>query len=164
MRDVRDDDAEAIGAINLASWEAAYRGLVADAFLDNATVQGRTDRWRERIATGVNPILVAEAGGVLQGYCSLVLPSGDGDADGLTGEIGAIYVAPACFRGGVGSAMVAAALARMREQGFVEATLWVLCANTRAQAFYARQGFSSDGVTQWLDVLEAEEMRLRRPL
>jgi ribosomal protein S18 acetylase RimI-like enzyme len=164
VRPAQNADAEAIGTINLASWEAAYRGIVADAFLDSATVEGRIARWRERIATGTSPILVAESDGALRGYCSLVLPARDDDGDAVTGEIGAIYVAPDSFRSGVGSAMVDGALALMRDRGYSVATLWVLCANTRARAFYARQGFTSDGAVQWLDLLEAEEMRLRRAL
>jgi ribosomal protein S18 acetylase RimI-like enzyme len=164
VRPAQNGDAEAIGTINLASWEAAYRGIVADAFLDSATVEGRIVRWRERIATGTSPILVAESDGALRGYCSLVLRARDDDGDAVTGEIGAIYVAPASFRSGVGSAMVTGALDLMREQGFDTATLWVLCANLRARSFYARQGFVSDGAVRWLDLLEAEEMRLRRAL
>ncbi len=164
VRDARVEDAAAIGLVNVASWEAAYRGIVADRFLDNADVEGRRVRWSERITASAHPILVAEVEGVLRGYCSLVLPARDADGDDLTGEIGAIYVAPDAFRGGVGSAMLEAALALMRDRGFRDATLWVLTENVRARAFYARHGFRSDGSVQWIDALEAEEMRLRHPL
>jgi ribosomal protein S18 acetylase RimI-like enzyme len=167
VRQATPDDVGAIAAINLASWEAAYRGIVADGFLDRATLESRAERWHERILAAVNPILVAEVAGVIAGYCSLALPSRDADADGgdgPTAEIGAIYVSPDAFRSGVGSAMVDAALELMRDRGFREATLWVLVDNARARGFYARQGFRPDGAVQWLDVLEAEEMRLRRAL
>jgi ribosomal protein S18 acetylase RimI-like enzyme len=157
-------DAPAIAQINLASWEAAYRGIVADAFLDNASLEGRTTQWRERITAAANPILVAEVNGALQGYCSLVLPARDTDAGSLTAEIGAIYIAPDRFRGGIGSALIDAALDLMRERAFRDATLWVLTQNTRARAFYGRHGFHTDGTLQWIDGLEAEEIRLRRAL
>ena len=164
VREAVVDDAAAVAAVNLASWEAAYRGIVPDRILDDADLVGRTARWRELIAAG-EPILVAEAAaGELVGYCSLVLPARDPDADPQTGEVAAIYVAPGAFRGGIGTAMLDAALALMRDRGFSTATLWVLSENPRARAFYARHGFHDDGTAQWIDALEAEEMRLRRPL
>ncbi len=166
VRHAVGDDAEAIAQINLASWEAAYRGVVADRFLDRADLTERRVRWQERIARAAHPLLVAEAGGLVVGYCSLVLPARDAgaDADASTGEVGAIYVAPGAFRAGVGSAMLLAALELMRERGYVDATLWVLSENPRARAFYARHGFTADGTVQWHAALEVEEMRLRRAL
>ena len=163
VRDAVLGDAGAIAQVNLASWEAAYRGIVADRFLDDPDLERRTARWQDLIAAG-DPILVAEAEGALVGYCSLVLPARDPDADPQTGEVAAIYVAPGAFRGGIGTAMLDAALALMRDRGFSTATLWVLSENPRARAFYARHGFFEDGMAQWIDALEAEEMRLRRPL
>jgi ribosomal protein S18 acetylase RimI-like enzyme len=164
VREAVVDDAAAVAAVNLASWEAAYRGIVPDRILDDADLVGRTARWRELIAAG-EPILVAEAAaGELVGYCSPILPARDADADALTGEVAAIYVAPGAFRGGVGSAMLEAALDLMRERGLRSALLWVLVENLRARTFYARHGFHDDGTAQWIDGLEAEEMRLRRPL
>jgi hypothetical protein len=45
-------DARAIAEVQVAGWEAAYRGLVPDAFLDAFTVEVRTARWVELLEQG----------------------------------------------------------------------------------------------------------------
>ena len=44
------DDAAAIAAVHIASWRAAYRGLLPDAVLDSLSLEARTDHWREWLA------------------------------------------------------------------------------------------------------------------
>jgi hypothetical protein len=39
-------DAEAIGSIQVRAWNAAYRDVVPDPFLDEFTVPIRVERWR----------------------------------------------------------------------------------------------------------------------
>jgi ribosomal protein S18 acetylase RimI-like enzyme len=154
-------DAPAIAAVNIASWEAAYRGIVSDALLDRATLAERASRWRAMISSGAVQILVAEDDAGVVGYCSLECPSRDVDSDPRTAKIRAFYVAPASFRHGVGSALMARVLAELAPSAFDAVTLWVLTENPRARAFYARHGFTPDGsVSLWLD--EAEQLRLRR--
>lgn len=46
------DDARAIAAVHIASWRAAYRGLLPDAALDALTLDGREGDWRRWLAPG----------------------------------------------------------------------------------------------------------------
>jgi ribosomal protein S18 acetylase RimI-like enzyme len=41
-------DADAIAAHHLASWRSAYRGIIADAFLDGPARENRLAEWRNR--------------------------------------------------------------------------------------------------------------------
>ncbi len=68
------------------------------------------------------------------GFCTLSTPSRDQDADDQTAEVAATYVAPQCWSTGIGRALLTAALSKLREGGWREATLWVFDRNARARA------------------------------
>jgi GNAT superfamily N-acetyltransferase len=160
-------DARAIAAVHVASWRVAYRGIVPDAVLDGLSVDHRERGWRERLGRpgdDASFTLVAECDGAVAGFCAVSAPSRDDDADDGTAEIAAIYVEPARWRTGVGGALLHAALDALRADGWREVTLWVLEANTRGRAFYARLGFELDGAAQSLEELEAREIRMRAAL
>ena len=57
----------------------------------------------------------------------------------------ALYIEPSRWRAGVGRALLAEALARLRAAEWSEVTLWVLAGNSPARAFYERFGFAADG-------------------
>ncbi len=92
-------------------------------------------------------------------------PCRDEDAAGA-GELFALYIDPARWRTGAGRALLHAARERLRELGFPEAVLWVLCGNDAAERFYAADGWSRDGSSRWEDPwgVRSQVFRLRRPL
>ena len=150
VRPAQPGDARAIARVQVASWEATYRGLVPDALIERLTVEVRTAQW-ERFFTGdrdTHCLLVAEADGTIVGMAAAG-PSGDADAvPGRTGSISAIYVDPGSWSQGHGRALMVAALRWLEGRGFEEATLWVLGTNRRGRAFYQAGGWRTDGATQ----------------
>ena len=56
-------------------------------------------------------------------------------------EIYAIYVRPSAWDGGVGTALLTAALADLGDRGSREVRVWALRGNSRAGDFYVRRGF-----------------------
>ena len=167
VRAATSDDAPAIARINVASWRAAYDGIVSDRFLKGISTSSRERAWRERIlADATRVTLVAERDGELLGYCGLSTPSRDEDAGFGVAEVAAIYVDPSVWRIGAGRALMDAALATLRAAGWTAATLWVFEANSRARAFYERYGFALDGAKQAHPDLGpgAIEVRMRRAL
>jgi GNAT superfamily N-acetyltransferase len=73
----------------------------------------------------------------------------DGDAGPApVGEVNALYLLPAAWGRGVGRLLMEAALARLTQAGFAQATLWVLDTNARARRFYAAGGWSADGAVK----------------
>ena len=91
--------------------------------------------------------------------------SRDPDAGSDAGEIRTLFVAAGRWRGGVGEALLTAALADLAERGYTEATVWSFAANDRANAFYEAHGFTRDGAERteaaWAHI---PEIRYRRPL
>jgi len=109
-------------------------------------------------------LLMAEVNGEAVGYCT----SGESRDPGQSPEVGEVrtlFVAPSAWRQGVGRALIAAALADLRERGYSEATVWSFADNERANGFYESCGFERDGgertEEQWADALE---VRYRRRL
>jgi RimJ/RimL family protein N-acetyltransferase len=160
------EDAAAIAAIHVRTWQVAYRGLVPDEVLAGLSVQQREKYWREAAGTGQRDgrVFVATDDGVVVGFCALAIPSRDDDVDERVAEIGAIYVNPAVWRGGVGTALMDAALAELQAGGWRSVTLWVLAENRDARDFYARFGFAPDGARTVHEPSGQTEVRLRASL
>jgi ribosomal protein S18 acetylase RimI-like enzyme len=148
VRRATPDDASAIARVHVRAWRAAYRGILPDDLLDGLSVEQRTARWGEWLAASggeVATLVATGAGGEVTGFCGVATPSRDDDATERTAEIAATYVDPDRWRGGIGAALLDAALGELRAAGYRDATLWVLAENAPARAFYARHGFAPDG-------------------
>ena len=145
VRPIAAADVDAVAQLHVAVWQAAFRGLLPDAFLDAISVERRTAMWRQLVERQVSPALVAEQDGCIVGFV-LGGPSRDDDAQpGVTGEIMAIYITPDRWGAGAGVQLMQAALALLSDQGFREVILWVLRGNARARRFYELAGFEPDG-------------------
>lgn len=139
-------DAELIAEVHVAAWQAEYRGLMPDSFLDQLTVEKRTSLW-QRSLTQPNPgtVIVAENPESVAGFC-LFGPTRDADGkDKRVGEIVALNVRPSNWRSGVGRALCDFALYEAPNREWKVITLWVLKENERARLFYEALGFSLDG-------------------
>jgi GNAT superfamily N-acetyltransferase len=150
VRPAAPADAAALAAVHTGTWQAAYRGVLPDAFLDGLGPDRSPALWTRVTAEPAprSAVLVAEAGGVVVGFVH-VRPSRDDDADpARTGEVTSIYVRPDRWGTGAGRALMAAAVEALAGAGFADATLWVLRDNPRARRFYARAGWAEDGATK----------------
>lgn len=142
------DDAEAMGAVHARSSRAAFSSLVPAPVLARiASLEGRQRLWTERL--GAPPLgsctLVAEVAGRVVGLVG-VGPSRDQDRDAETvGEVGVLYVDPACWGRGIGRALHDHGIESLRAAGFRSATLWTLATGARTHSFYERQGWRLDG-------------------
>ena len=158
-------DAEAIAAVHIASWQGAYRGQFPDEVLDGLDVAQRAAGWRRYLEQDGQVTFVAEDRGRITGFVHLNAARDD-DADAATGEVIAIYALPQAWGTGTGRELMAAAVASLRAQGFRAATVWVLDVNVRARRFYELAGWAPDGATKD-DVVAGvpvSELRYRREL
>lgn len=133
-------DSHHLALVHVISWREAYRGIVDQAHLDNLSIEDREARWIQILKRGGSETLLAESSGEVIGFSSYG-HSRDSDAGENTGEVYAIYVAPAHWSQGVGASLWHKSLERLVDLGFSTATLWVLAANERAIRFYRRMGF-----------------------
>jgi GNAT superfamily N-acetyltransferase len=160
------DDAAAIARVHVASWNAAYRGVIADAALDELTEERLAPEWRDEIerpeADGVE-VAVVEVGGRVAGYTRYG-PARDDDLDRSTvAEVYGFYLHPEAWGRGAGRALMDHVKADLRGRGFGSACLWVVQVNERAQRFYRALGFAPDGRDDKL-CIGAPEFRYRAAL
>ena len=154
IRDAEVADAQAIGEVHVASWQAAYAGLMPDSFLAGLSVESRAASWARHIGNGAGPVLVAEEDGVIAGFAAFG-----------PGRLYALYLLPEYWGRGLGRALHDRVVEGLPGDS---AVLWVLSTNERAKAFYVRQGWVDDGATQTETIDEGrvtlEERRFRRSL
>lgn len=141
IRRARPGEGTAISEVRVASWWAAYRGLMPDELLDGMEVDG--SRWDHAILRGASrtSLLVVEDGGI-RGF-SVLGPDRDGAE--ATGEIVAIYLHPDVWDRGYGWALMEHSVVELRSLGFERAVLWVLETNERARRFYETAAWIADG-------------------
>ncbi|MFC1421431.1 GNAT family N-acetyltransferase [Streptacidiphilus cavernicola] len=151
VRPATDADIGAVRRLRAASWRAAYAGILPPVYLE------AMDTGPEEVARAVrdfrqNPpdrhLLVAERDGRIVAFvsCGPERPMPEHLRTGVPhGEVYALYAHPEAWSTGAGAPLLAAALERLRADGRERAVLWVLAANTRARAFYERQGLRPTG-------------------
>jgi GNAT superfamily N-acetyltransferase len=170
LRDATPADARAIAAVSVASWRAAYRGLMPDDVLAGLSVHDRERNWSDALSADESPtsVVVATVADAVVGFAAGGPPLVPVDrADPSLGDLYALYVDPDRWGCGIGARLHAAVLDRLRARGYTSAGLWILDGNQRALRFYVRHGWTDTGRTQ-LDRgpagIELHERRLHRAL
>ncbi|CAL9618231.1 hypothetical protein SUDANB105_05778 [Streptomyces sp. enrichment culture] len=112
--------------------------------------------WRAAVERPDGHVLCAVEGGRVVGLASSRTPE---DAGAETVKLFQFHVDPDHWRTGVGTALHAACVEQWRAERRRTAVLDVHAENTRAQAFYARQGWEPDP-----DGEPGHHLRLRFPI
>ena len=140
IRTARPDDAGPIADVHIATWRAAYAGMIPNPVLLGLSSASECAYWRHAIAGRQSDCAVyvaaAEDGEIL-GYGS----AGPARPNGLpfAAEIYTLYVAPDHQGRGLGRGLLHAMFGQLRRQGHGTAMLWVLAANP-ARFFYNAMG------------------------
>jgi GNAT superfamily N-acetyltransferase len=154
VREARADDARAMARVHVESWRETYRGLMADAVLDDPEFIERRERFGhaalsdERYAQ--NRAAVAEHDSEVIGI-AMAGPQEPGDD--CVANLHLIYVLAAYHGSGAGPALLQAVL-----NLDASAALWVVDPNPRAQAFYRKHGFRPNGNRRLEDGVNAIRM------
>ena len=161
------EDAPAIAEVHIASWKGAYADIL-DLATYSLDLHEREETWRDRIPRVGDEgfrTWVAEVDGTVRGF-AFTRPTEDEDLNPLeVAELVALYLDPAYFGMGIGKPLLERAVAGVRNQGFLQAVLWVLEENLRAIHFYRREGWKPDGArAPCFRVLNAPALRFRLPL
>ena len=134
-------DAVHVADLHTESWCTSYRGIVPDRFVGDGLAVQRRELWELRLTVDYGTpentpvLLIAERAGEPAGFVYLV-PQPDGGV-----LVDNLHVRPGLTGGGIGRELLAAARAEVaaRYPG-ADLYLEVLSANTRAIAFYEREG------------------------
>jgi GNAT superfamily N-acetyltransferase len=143
-------DEEALAHVHVRSWQTAYRGILPDEFLAQMSVEGRVERWRERIASpGKGEFsFIAMVAGETSGPRIVGFSGGGPERQGFVrgdgirydGEVYAIYLLPEWRGKGIGRALIAASAQALIEAGLQSTAIWVLQDNASARRFYEALG------------------------
>ena len=167
VRPAAPRDAKAIAEIHVATWQAAYQGVIPDDFLKAMTVEKRLAYWREAIEFSDPQILVAVDADKVVGFVGFDR-SRDAGTKSTVGEIWALYISPEHWRQGAGLALWDGARDGLKDEGCTQVTLWVLVANERALQFYEQAaGFKREMAslrTTAFGASKLEEIRLKRSI
>jgi len=165
LRHAEPTDALAVARVHVRSWQAAYRKLMPDEYLDQLRPEDRANKYNFGSLDPLKPhTIVLTESGVIRGFATTV-PAQDLNMPDY-GELCALYVDPDHWGRGIGVALVSAARARLLDLGFRKAILWVLEGNVRAERFYRRDQWAPDGAQRTDEVwgLKVNDVRYRRNL
>lgn len=165
LRPAEPRDAMNVARVHVRSWQAGYRGLLPDEYLDQLRAEDRAGRYDFSSREPDKPYTVVAVGTDRICGFATTMPARDTDAHGCC-ELAALYVDPDDWGCGIGAALVAAARARLVECGLSEAILWMLAGNARAMRFYERDGWAADGAqkTEPIWGITVQSQRYRRSL
>lgn len=145
LRNATAADTAAIAGLHAQNWQLAYRGMLADDYLDHQVYAERLATWQERLgnADPAQYVVIAEEGGRMVGFACAY-----GDADAEWGNyLDNLHVAPDNKGKNIGARLMAD-VAAWCERHFPDRGLylWVLEENRQARRFYERLGgIKADG-------------------
>ena len=157
VRIARLTDVPAIASVHVVTWQAIYRGIMVDRFLDTLRSEKREPMWNRVLSEGRGSVHVACVFQELVGFSY----SGSNHDTPAAAEIFAIYVHPDHWGKGLGRVLFSASCEAMRGRNFEHLVLWVATRNTQARTFYERVGMKPDGGAKTVSIggVAVEEMR-----
>ena len=145
IREATADDAPSIAKMHAISWQATYRGLLPDVFLENESKNGRLAHWTTRMRTpspAGRLVVIVECDGEPAGFvCAERKPE---SPDGVL--IDNLHVMERYQGYGLGKRLMQTVERWASELGETQLYLFVLEGNSRAMAFYERQGWRLAGI------------------
>ena len=141
VRRAVEQDAARIAEVRMASWRAAYRGIVPAAFLADmeSELPVRVERWRAVLQDPARePAFVAEDPD--QGIIGFIRGGRARPPHfGMESELSTLYLLREFWRQGLGRELTQALVTQLIHQGFRTMITWVFTANP-ATSFYERLG------------------------
>lgn len=145
IREAKPDDAALIAPVHVASWRAAYAGVVRQDVLDTLDVAAREQNWRRNLTEPANhwqKTFLAISGDELAGFATAGLAREDKYIG--CAELWSIYAAPSFFGKGAGRLLFNTAASYVQQElGFNRMIVDVLVGNKRGRDFYERMGASA---------------------
>ena len=149
------EDAAAIAAVQVSSWQAAYADLLPADQLAALSVDEFAAAWHASLikpGDARNRVLVALERNRVVGFC-VVSPSADPDADPVAdGELSEFSVAGDDQRQGHGSRLLQAAVDTLVADRFTRAVSWLRATDDAQRDFLISSGWAADGAHRELDL------------
>jgi GNAT superfamily N-acetyltransferase len=142
-------DGARVSEIRVLSWRHAYRDILPGQPLADMRPEAGTARWAETAEAPAPTGLFVAVGDDDRAMAFCLVGEAREEVDRhpelATGELWAIYADPEVLGTGAGSAVHAAGLDHLADNGFQHAVLWVLEHNDIGLGFYRSHGWRPDG-------------------
>jgi L-amino acid N-acyltransferase YncA len=163
VRPARPQDAARVAELQLATWRAAYAGLLPGSVLD-ASPEEVAPVWQravEQPPSDRHRVLVAlEADDVVGLAATAPADPEDGDP-ATTAELATLLVEPTWGRRGHGSRLLAALVDGWRADGVRRAVAWAWERDTATSGLLTAAGWQPDGAARGLDTGAGVHRQLR---
>jgi len=149
-------DGPGLAKVQVRSWQAAYRGRIADTYLQGLSLDQKVRDWEKFLQSDASYTLLAQENDrqAIAGFVTLgSYRDGDKPQDEFL-ELRALYIDPAHWRKGLGKKLTRLAMEECRRRKVGRLVLWVLESNSEAQKFYQSLGFQWDGEVKVDDRIE----------
>ena len=139
IRDVNFEDLRRVSEIVVESWKTAYRGIVADEYLESLTVDQNYQKRLNDYTDG--GFVVAEINNEVVGFCRYRFENACEDKFlDVDCELCALYVKPDYKGNGVGKKIINYVMNDFKEKGYKKMILWCFKDNYPARIFYEKMG------------------------
>jgi predicted N-acetyltransferase YhbS len=155
IRSADQDDVSKIAAINVRGWQAAFRDIIPQEFLDRMDPEERESFVDQVISEG-DPyhVAVADDDGEVVGYVMLGPPLSEDLKAFAVLELYSLYIEPGRIGSGVGRSLMGHALQYLRNGPWKYAVLWTLQGAQRTSRFYEKAGWYLDGTEKTEEIPE----------
>lgn len=153
IRKAQLEEAREIVEVHVQTWKSSYRGLIADAILDERSASAeRILKMSNAIAKGL--VWVAAEHDKIVGFAGL-----DEKSEANLSEIAVFYVLPACQGHGIGSLLLKNIIDELKKQNCKKLVIWTM-QNAPSIKFYHKNGGNLTGkIKPWkydVNVVELE--------
>lgn len=146
IRKIELKDLRAVSEIVVRGWQTAYRGIVADEYLDKLNVE---EVYQKRLKDyNKDGFIVAEQNKNIVGFCRYQIGNKYQDKyPEIDCEICALYVKPEEKRKGIGKSLVEYVKNKFRKDNLNKMIIWCLKENYSSREFYEKMGGKYCGET-----------------
>jgi len=142
VKEASSEDLTTIIAIFLACWNESYRDLLPQHVREEMTLTKARELWLPAVENNSErETFIAFVDDVPVGVARF----GRSIDDPVRGHLFSLYIHPKYAGKGLGNALLAQVIAKLKEQNFTEISLWVFKENLSAQGLYNRNGFRATG-------------------
>lgn len=139
FRRARPDDAEMLARARHDAWDAVYRGIYPDAWIDGYDYAAQTARWRAQMQDASQEIWLVMDGRTCAGYFSFGAPSYGAYKD-FSFCLNALYLLPPYQRMGLGRRIFEQVRCAARAHGADRFFCGCNIHNAPARRFYEKMG------------------------
>jgi GNAT superfamily N-acetyltransferase len=134
-------DVMGIATVHVKTWQATYKGLIPDSFLDNMSIKRSAENYKKTLSKKDKNLseilLVAKSDGEVLGFAG-----GGKNRDKefpIDGELFAIYLLPETQKLGLGKKLFTYFVKEIKKRNYKSLILWVLTKNP-SRGFYEKVG------------------------